>query len=61
MNDPTPNEPAPAATYSEILASLGLPPDAKAVVLTPDASYAIAADYPEPYTPPTEEDPDARD
>ena len=38
-------------TYADILAALGLPADAKAAVMTADAAYAIAADYPEPYTP----------
>lgn len=42
-------------TYAEILAALGLPEDARAVVITPESAIAIAADYPEPYTPPTEE------
>ena len=63
MSDPTPaalpvdeppaETPAPP-TYADILALLGLPADARSVVVTPESTVAIAADYPEPYTPPTE-------
>ena len=64
MSDPTPDEPpteappvepATVPTYAGILALLGLPADARSVVITPESAVAIAADYPEPYTPPTEE------
>lgn len=45
-----------APTFAEIVASLGLPGDAKAVVITPTSAVAIAEDYPEPHTlPETEE------
>ena len=64
MSDPIPDElpvdespaetPAPP-TYADILALLGLPADARSVVIAPESTVAIAADYPEPYTPPTEE------
>ena len=50
LAEPTPVPP----TYADILAALGLPADARAVVITPDSAVAIAADYPEPYTPPQE-------
>ncbi|WP_102508079.1 hypothetical protein [Sanguibacter massiliensis] len=53
---PSTDEPAPAPpTLADLLALLGLPPDARALVVTPETVVAIAADYPEPYTPPTEE------
>ena len=64
MSDPIPDElpvdeppvatPAPP-TYADIIALLGLPADARSVVITPESTVAIAGDYPEPYTPPTEE------
>lgn len=49
------DEPPPPPTFAELLALLGLPEDARSVVITPESTVAIAADYPEPYTPPTEE------
>lgn len=53
--DPEP-EPTPAPpTLTDLLTLLGLPTDARALVVTPETVVAIAADYPEPYTPPTEE------
>lgn len=63
MSDPTPDEPSTPSpeplpvppTYAEILAALSLPADAKAVVMTAESAVAIAADYSEPYTPPTQE------
>ena len=61
MTDPIPDEPVPSdplpapPTYEEILALLGLPADARSVVIAPESTVAIAGDYPEPYTPPTEE------
>lgn len=51
---PTSDESPTPPTYAEILALLGLPTDARSVVITPDSTVAIAADYPEPYTPPQE-------
>ena len=59
MSDLPPDEPPAESTpvpptYADILAALALPADAKAVVMTTDAAYAVAADYPEPYTPPQE-------
>ncbi len=53
--EPTP-EPAPTPTFHEILAALGVPADAKALVLTPTSVVAIAADYPEPHTTPEPEE-----
>ena len=50
----SPVDPAPMPSYADILALLGLPADARSVVITPESTVAIAADYPEPYTPPTE-------
>ena len=50
LAEPTPVPP----TYADILAALGLPADARAVVITAESAVAIAADYPEPYTPPQE-------
>lgn len=41
-------------TFEEIVAALGLPADAQAVVITPTTAVAIAADYPEPHTMPEE-------
>lgn len=49
-------EPTPATpTLADLLTLLGLPTDARALVVTTETVVAIAADYPEPYTPPTEE------
>lgn len=47
--------PEPTPTLADLLALLGLPTDARALVVTPETVVAIAADYPEPYTPPAEE------
>ena len=48
-------EPAPTPpTFEEIVAALGLPADARAVVITPTTAVAIAAEYPEPHTMPEE-------
>ena len=46
-------EPTPP-TFEEIAAALGLPADARAVVITPTTAVAIAAEYPEPHTMPEE-------
>lgn len=55
-DQPTEPEPTPAPpTLTDLLTLLGLPTDARALVVTPETVVAIAADYPEPYTPPTEE------
>lgn len=56
--DETPPEVVPPAeppSLPDVLALLGLPADARALIWTPETVVAIAADYPEPYTPPTEE------
>lgn len=53
--EPTPETLPVPPSYADILAALGLPADARAVVITAESAVAIAADYPEPYTPPTEE------
>ncbi len=53
VDEPPAETPAPP-TYADILALLGLPADARSVVITPESTVAIAEDYPEPYTPPTE-------
>ncbi len=50
------HDPGTPLSFAEILAALGLPADARAVVITPTTAHAIAADYPEPYSP--TEDPD---
>lgn len=48
--DPTvPEPPAQTPTFEEIAAALGLPTDARAVVITPTTAVAITADYPEPH------------
>lgn len=58
--DPTTEEPTTEPTeeptppsYSDILAMLGFP-GAKSVVITSESVVAIDANYPEPYTLPTE-------
>lgn len=46
----------PAADPRETIRDLGFDPDlVQAVVLTTSTAVAIAADYPEPHTPPTQE------
>lgn len=55
MPDETPPEAVEPPSLADLLALLGLPTDARALVVTPETVVAIAADYPEPYTPPTEE------
>lgn len=60
MSDLTPDETVPdevvePPSLTDLLTLLGLPTDARALVVTPETVVAIAADYPEPYTPPTEE------
>lgn len=47
--------PVEPPSLADLLALLGLPVDARALVVTPETVVAIAADYPEPYTLPTEE------
>lgn len=56
MPDPEPEAPADAGALSfpDMLAALGLPTDAKAIVMTAETVVAIAADYPEPHEPPVE-------
>lgn len=47
-----PAEPG-ALSYPDLLVALGFDPNAvQAVILTPTSATAIAADYPEPHTPP---------
>ena len=51
--EPTePTEPTPQS-YSDLLAMLGFP-GAKALVITAESVVALDANYPEPYTLPTE-------
>lgn len=52
--EPTPEALPVPPTYEAILALLGLPTDARSAVIAPESTVAIAGDYPEPYTPPTE-------
>ena len=52
--DEPPAETSTPPAYADILALLGLPTDARSVVITAESAVAIAADYPEPYTPPQE-------
>lgn len=53
--DETPPEAVEPPSLPDLLTLLGLPADARALIVTSETVVAIAADYPEPYTPPTEE------
>ena len=57
-DDQEPDEPTGPTVppFEEIAAALGLPTDARAVVITPTTAVAIAADYPEPHTIPEPEE-----
>lgn len=55
LPDGEPDVPA-TPPFAQILEALGLPADARAVVITPTSAVAIAADYPEPHTMPEPEE-----
>lgn len=55
-NEQPPSDPMTATSPADAIRALGFDLAAvQAVVITPTTAVAIATDYPEPYTPPTEE------